>query len=139
MEITANSIQTVLPNQNVVFTETAVAGCASIMHREGSGLVTLRGLTHQCKARFKVSFGANIAIPEEQTPEAISLAIAINGEPVPATTMTVTPGDVNIYYNVFTMASIPIPSGCCEQISVENVGTIPVLVQNANLIVERVA
>jgi hypothetical protein len=45
MEVTANALQTVNAGQNVLFTETAVKGNCSIVHREGSGLVTLRGLT----------------------------------------------------------------------------------------------
>jgi hypothetical protein len=46
MEITANTLQTVTVDQNVLFTETAVRGNGSIMHREGSGIVTLRALTN---------------------------------------------------------------------------------------------
>ena len=42
MEITANAAQTVAVNQAVLFTETAVPGNASMIHREGSGLVGLR-------------------------------------------------------------------------------------------------
>lgn len=56
-------IVTVLAGQNIPMVSTAACGKPCIVHREGSGLVTLRGLTQQCKARFKVSFGANIAVP----------------------------------------------------------------------------
>jgi hypothetical protein len=45
MELTAVALQTVASNQNVLFTETAVRGNCSILHRQGSGLVTLRGIT----------------------------------------------------------------------------------------------
>jgi len=45
MEITANALQTVLEDQNVLFTETPVSGNCSIMHRDGSGLTALRGMT----------------------------------------------------------------------------------------------
>lgn len=139
MEITANAIQLVQPNQNVLFTETAVAGNSSIVHREGSGLVSMRGLTQQNRARFRVSFGGNIAVPAEETAGPISLAIAINGEAIPATTMTVTPTVVDAYFNVFSAIFLDVPSGCCSQVSVKNISEIPVNVQNANLIVERVA
>ena len=139
MEITANAIQLVQPNQNVLFTETAVAGNSSIVHREGSGLVSMRGLTQQNRARFRVSFGGNIAVPAEETVGPISLAIAINGEAIPTTTMTVTPTAVEAYFNVFSAIFLDVPSGCCSQVSVKNISEIPVNVQNANLIVERVA
>ena len=139
MEITANALQTVPANQNVLFTDTVVCGRCSITHREGSGLVRLKGLTDQCRARFKVSFGGNIAIPTGGTVEAISLAIAIDGEPVTTTTMIVTPAAVEEFWNVFGAIYLDIPRGCCSQISVRNISTQPIDVQNANLIVERVA
>ncbi len=139
MEITANAAQTVAANQNVLFTETAVPGSCSILHREGSGLVTLRGLTNQCRARFKVTFGANIAIPTGGTVGPISLALAISGEPVQTTTMIVTPAAVEEFFNVASSIYLDVPASCCMTIAVENTSTTSVTVQNANLIVERVA
>ena len=137
MEIIANAVQTVPANQNVYFTDTIVSGNYSIAHRDDSGLVTLRGVTNQCRARFKVSFGANISIPTGETVEPISLAIAIDGEPVRASTMTVTPAAVEQSFNVYGAAYIDVTSGCCTSVSVQNVSDIPVNVENANLIVER--
>ena len=139
MELTANAIQTVAENQNVLFTDTVIGGNCSILHRDDSGLVTLRGLTDQCRARFRVSFGGNIAIPTGGTVEAISLALAINGEPVATTTMISTPAAVEEYHNVFSAIFIDIPRNCCSQISVANVSGQAINIQNANLIVERVA
>ena len=120
MELTANAIQTVPANSNVIFTDTVVCGNCSIMHREGSGLVTLRGLTNQCRARFRVSFGGNIALPTGGTVGPISLAIAINGEPVATTTMISTPAAVEEFNNVFSAIFLDVPKGCCSQISVKN-------------------
>jgi len=139
MEIIANELQTVLENQNVQFTDTVVPGKACTMHRTGSGLVSLKGLTNQCRARFKVSFGANIALPATGTVDAISLAIAIDGEPIACTTMIVTPAAVEDFFNVFGAIYLDIPRGCCSQISVRNTSTQAIDVQNANLIIERVA
>lgn len=139
MEITANAVQTVAANQNVLFNETAISGSCSILHREGSGLVTLRGLTNQCRARFKVTFGANIAVPTGGTAGAISLALAISGEPVDTTSMIVTPAAVAEYFNVASSIYLDVPKNCCLTIAVENTSTQAIDVQNANLIVERVA
>ena len=134
MEITANAVQTVAANQDVLFTNVAIAGNSS------SGQVTLRGLTNcQCRARFRVSFGGNIAVPADGTAGPISLAIAIDGEPINTTTMIYTPTAVSTYGNIFGAIFIDIPRGCCGKISVRNISAIPVSVQNANLIVERVA
>lgn len=139
MEIIANLLQTVEENQNVLFTDTVTCGNCSISHRAGSGLVTLRGLTCQNRARYKVSFGGNIALPTGGTVEAISLALAIDGEPVASTTMIVTPAAVEEFFNVFSAVFIDIPRDCCSTISVQNTSTQAIDVQNANLIVERVA
>lgn len=139
MEITANALQTVAVGAPVLFTETAVPGNCSIMHREGSGLVTLRGLTSQCRARFKVTFGANVAVPEGGTVAPLSFAIAISGEPVSETIMISTPAAAQDFNNVSRVLFLDVMNGCCTNISVENISTIPAAVQNASLIVERVA
>lgn len=140
MEITANALQTVAENQNVLFTDTVVCGNCSILHREGSGLVTLRGLTNsQCRARFRISFGGNIAVPTGGTVSEISLAIAINGEPVLASTVISTPAAVEEFNNIFSSIFLDVPKGCCYQISIRNTSDQDITIQNANLIIERVA
>ena len=139
MEIIANALQTVPANQNVYFTDTITCGNCAISHRDDSGLVTLRGLTSQCRARYRVSFGANIGIPAGGTVGPISLAIAIDGEPVRATTMTVTPAAVEEFFNVYSSLYVDVPRGCCVTISIRNIGTEDVDVVNANLIVDRTA
>ena len=139
MEIIANALQTVPANQNVYFTDTVICGNAVISHRDDSGLVTLRGMTDQCRARFRVSFGANIGLPTGGTVGPISLALAINGEPVRATTMTVTPAAVEQFFNVYASLYVDVPRGCCVTISVQNITAGDVDVQNANLIVDRTA
>lgn len=53
--------------------------------------------------------------------------------------MIYTPTAVSTYGNIFGAIFIDIPRGCCGKVSVRNISTIPVSVQNANLIVERVA
>ena len=139
MEIIANAVQTVQSNQNVLFTDTVTCGSYSISHRSGSGLITLRGLTDQSRARYKISFGGNIAIPTGGTVGPIQLALAIEGEGIASTTMIVTPAAVEEYFNVFGAIFIDVPRACCMTVSVQNTGTEAILVQNANLIAERVA
>lgn len=139
MELIANAIQLVEDGANVQFTDEVVGGCNSILHRSGSGLVTLRGITSQCRARFKVFFSGNIAIPTGGTVEAISLAISINGEQISSTTMIQTPAAVEEYSNVSSAVFIDVPANCCVTIAVKNISAQDVNVQNANLIIERVA
>lgn len=91
MELIAVAIQEVAEGQNVLFTDEVAKGNCSIFHRDGSGLVTLRGFTDQCRARYKVTFGGNIAVPTGGTVEAISVALSINGEAVASSIAISTP------------------------------------------------
>ena len=138
-EFTNVYVQQVAAGQNVVFTETPVSGSNCIVHREGAGIVTLKGQTNQCRARYKVSFGGNIAIPTGGAVGPISIAIAVSGEPLLSATATVTPTTVGDFFNVFTAVYIEVPHGCCVTIAVENTSAETIEVENSNLIVERVA
>lgn len=139
-EFTNGLLQLVAAGANVLFTETPVRGngCC-IQHRAGSGLVTLKGATNQCRALYRVSFGANVAIPTGGTVGPISLAIAIDGEPLATATMIETPAAVEEFSNVYASVLVEAPCGCCVTVGVRNTGTDPINVQNANLIVDRVA
>lgn len=137
-EYTAVAQQTVQPNQDLIFTDTPIKGKCSILHRQGSGLITLRGLSCHCKTRFKIFFNSNIGTATTAEGINISLAIAIDGEPVPSTNMVITPAAANTFTNIASSVYVDVPEGCCVQISVRNTSTLAVEVINANLIVERV-
>lgn len=139
MEVIANALQTVELHQNVIFPSTAVSGGNTILHREGSGLVTLRGMTNQCRARFRIMFGANVSIPTGGTVAPIVMAISLNGEPVVETTMISTPAAVDQLNSISRSLFLDVPAGCCSQIAVQNISADAVNVQNASLIIERVA
>lgn len=139
MELIANAIQTVDAGENIQFTDEVVGGCNSILHRAGSGLATLRGITTQCRARFKVFFSGNIAIPTGGTVGAISLAISVNGEAVASSIMIQTPAAVEEFSNVASAVYLDVPQGCCISVAVKNTSDQAIDVQNANLIIERVA
>lgn len=140
MEITANAIQSVVQGSNVIFTDTPIPGNAAIIHREGQGLVKLRGLSgSQCRSRFRILFGGNAAIPPGGAPGAITIAITVDGEPVDTTRMVVTPTVANSYFNIFSSIYLDVPTGCCATVGVTNVTNATVNIENANLIVERVA
>lgn len=120
--------QTVDANANVLFSETVVEPCCKVRHREGSGIFTLKG------GRYLVSFNGNIAVPTGGTAGAISLALALNGEPVQGTVMTVTPATVNQYFNVSAFAYVDVPCNCCYSLSVQNINAAAILVDDANLV-----
>lgn len=133
MEVTANAVQTVPVNGNIIFTSTPVkCPCGLVTNREDSGLLTLRG-----GMRYLVTFGANIAIPEGGTPGPVSMALALDGEAIPTSSVIETPAAVDEYHNVCRMMYVSIPRGCCYTISVKNTSGVAISVQNANLIIER--
>lgn len=139
-EFTNSVLQTVAANQNVLFTETPVCGCSgNILHRDGSGIITLKGNTNQCRALYSVKFGGNIQVPTGGTVEPISVAIAIQGEALSSATAIFTPAAVEQFGNVSMAAMVAVPRGCCITVSVENASTQDIQVQNPNLTVSRIA
>lgn len=140
MEITAVLPQNVVLGRNVIFTDTVVSGNCSIIHVDGSSLVKVRGLNNcQCRSRFKVAFNGNIALPDDGTPGEISLVISIDGEGMESTRMIVTPTATEAFFNVSANTYLDVPRGCCATIGIKNTDGPEIVVQNANLVVERVA
>ena len=139
-EYSSAAAQTVAQSQNVLFTETEIpCNRGFVLHREGSGLFTLRSARNTCFARYVVTFGANIAVPVGGTADEISLAIAINGEPLASSTMITTPAAVGDFDNVGRSITVTVPTGCCLTVSVRNTSTQAITVQNANINITRVA
>ena len=138
-EFSNPNIALVSAGQNVPLTETAVNSKPCIVHRAGAGLVTLRGLTNQCRALYKISYGGNIAIPTGGTVEAITAALAVNGEALNSATATVTPAAVENYFNVYVSAQVSVPKGCCVTVAMKNTSAQAVNFANSNLTVERIA
>ena len=138
-EFVSALLQTVEENDNVLFTETPICPTRGIIHREGSGIVRVSGNGSQGRARYLVAFSGNIQIPTGGTVEEISIAIAVDGEPLLATQMIVTPAAVEEFFNVSASAFVDVPCNCCVTVSVQNTSEQAIEVQNANLIVVRTA
>ena len=150
-EFTYNPIQLVLSNQPIILNTSIACPRGYVLHRNESGIVTLRGIVNNscnCFARYQVTFNGNIAVPEDGVVGPISVALALDGEPILTSRTIVTPADVDSYFNVTSTAIITVPKGCCFNVSVENTSesadpaTTPapaINVQNANLTVTRIA
>lgn len=156
-EFAYNPIQLVEPGQNVILDTVIPCGKGYVYHRNQSGLVTLRGIVNNtcgCFARYQVAFNGNIALPSGATVGPISVALAIDGEPIQTSRAIVTPAataedppTAANFFNVTSTAIITVPKGCCFTVAVENTsgpaapgGVAPeILVQNANLTVARIA
>ena len=149
-EYVYNAVQTVQPNQNVLLNGSIPCNKGYVYHREGSGILTLKGIVNNpcgCFARYQVTFNGNIAVPTDGTVGPIAIALALDGEPIQTSRAIVTPAAVDEYFNVTSTAIITVPKGCCENLSVENVSfgataadtPTAINVQNANLTVTRIA
>lgn len=140
-EYTAAALQVVDADQNVVFTEEPVP-CSRgwVVHRVGSGVFKLRGITDRCAALYRVLFTANIAVPDGGTAAPISVAVAIDGEPQGSSLAISTPAEDAQFNNVTAPAIVRVPRGCCVNIAVVNTTptNIPIDVQNANLEITRI-
>lgn len=156
-EYTYNPVQVVQPGQNVIFNDNIPCNKGYVLHRNESGIVTLRGIVNNACAsfaRYQITFNGNIAVPEDGTVGPIAIALAISGEPILTSRAIVTPAAVAEeppsqanYFNVTSTAIVTVPKGCCFNVAVENVSAgatsadpAPAInVQNANLTVSRIA
>lgn len=148
-EYSANAAQTVQPGASVIFTESPVpCNRGLVYHRDGSGLFRLankffRQNIMNCWRRntnYEVAFHANIAIPEGQTApdDGIQLAVVIDGEIDPSSIMISDVTVVGDYDNVGSDVIVTVPCLCgCSTVSIRNTSTIPILVQNANIIFDN--
>ena len=140
-EYSAVALQTVEVDDNILFNN-GFRACRKgfISHRDDSGVFFLKGASNGCRAIYRVSFQANIAIATGGTVEPISIALTINGEQLGNSTAIVTPVAIGDFWSVSVETFIDIPCSCCVTVSVENTSdTTAIDVQNANIIFDRVA
>lgn len=148
--VQTQSSQNVAYGQNLLLVDSIPCTRGYVVHRNGSGILTLRGITGGCNpfARYQVTFVGNIAVPTGGTAAAIAMALAIDGETDQNSRAIVTPSAVEQYFNVTCTANITVPKGCCYTVAVENVdagvgGTIvdqqTISVADGNLVVTRTA
>lgn len=138
-EWTAINSQIIPPGETVTFTTTVIqCTTGNIRHADGTGTFLLRGndRTKCCcnqVTMYNASFGANIAVPTGETVGEISVAIAVDGNTLPATVMKSTPADVEEFNAVSKTTSIGIWNGCCQTVSVRNTSSIPIEMTEAIL------
>lgn len=134
-----NEVQTVPANGAAQFIDSIPCNRGNVYHESGTGIFILRGNTPNCFARYQVTYNGNIAVSTGGTAEAVSVALAVNGEARPTSTATVTPAAAQDFFNVTSTAIITVPRGCCFSVSLRNVSTQSVDLVNSNLIITRIA
>lgn len=150
VEYTAVAEQVVTAGNNVLFTEDVIP-CRKgyVEHRKGSGLIELRGITNQCRARYAVTFSGNIApaaAADGGVLGEVAVALSINGEPVLSSLRRVTAAAVEQYGAVSATEIIDVARGTTVTIAVKNVseGTTTTAAsaidtQNFSIAIERLA
>lgn len=147
---TAIVTQTVAANAAVVFPEAPVpCNRGLIFHRDGSGIFRLaspslftNGYFRCCccgmpMARYLVGFHGNIQVPAGGTVEEISLAIALDGEVDPASSMRATPAAVEEPQSVGTSIIVSVPWICrCSAVSVRNTSEQAIEVTNGTITID---
>lgn len=122
-EFVYNEVQLIQPGAAALLNDAISCNRGFVLHRPGSGILTLRGIVNNPCARFaryRVAYDGNIAVPTDGTVGEIQLALAIDGEVIPTSIASATPTVVDAYWNVNGFAIVDIPVGCCYTISVEN-------------------
>ena len=122
-EFVYNEVQLIQPGAAALLNDAITCNRGFVLHRPGSGILTLRGIVNNPCARFaryRVAYDGNIAVPTDGTVGEIQLALAIDGEVIPTSIAAATPTVVDAYWNVSGFAIVDIPVGCCYTISVEN-------------------
>lgn len=156
-EYAYNPVQQVEAGQNIILDTVIPCNKGYVYHRNQSGIVILRGIVNNpcgCFARYQVTFNGNLALPTGATVGPISIALAVDGEPVQTSNAIVTPAataadppTADNFFNVTSTAIITVPKGCCFSVAAENTSagaTVAdpapaILVRNANLTVSRIA
>lgn len=82
-----------------------------------SGVLTLRGRTSNCFARYDVTVQGNVTIPEGGAITPIAIGISINGVVTPESVAIVTPTAVGDYWHINTTIPVTVPRGCCVSVS----------------------
>ena len=94
MELITNQVQTVSADSSILYQAATSSGNQSILWRIGSGIITLRGLGPQNRARFRISAHLNVALSTDAAVEPIQVAFAVNGEAISTTRMVSTPAAI---------------------------------------------
>ena len=148
-EFIAVASQTIQPGASAVFYNAGSFYPNYIFHDDGSSIVRIATLVNPwvawggcCCQRmpmtvYPVAFHGNIAVPTGQTVGEISLAVVNGGEIEQATIMRSTPSAVEEFNSVGTDILVAVPAICgCGSIAIRNTSTIPILLENAVLVVD---
>lgn len=125
--------QTVAVNSGVIFNSSKVNTGCSAVHEDGSARFVLVK-----PGVYLVEFVANIAIPDGAVGP-VSVALSVDGETANGTNAIFTPAALNEYGNVSISTLVRVYGACGGNVSVSvvNTSTLPISVQDANILIFR--
>lgn len=134
IELTNSVTQTVEPGATALFDLTVAQTGCDVCHRCGSGLVQLKGRGSTCPARYQVTVSGNIG---GGAGTQANVAIAINGEPLSETIRVATITAATDVFPFAAQTNISECGGCCDTVTLKNVGTTPITLSNLSFAVRR--
>lgn len=150
-EFIYNEVQQIPGGSPALLNDAIPCNRGYVIHRPGSGILTLRGVVNNpCSrfARYRVAYDGNIAVPTAVAPQEIQVGLALGGEILQSSIAAATPTAAEAYWNVSGFAIVDVPVGCCYTIAVENATVsenpattpvIPIDMRNLNVEVTRLA
>lgn len=130
LNATRRDQQSVAANQNALFSDNRVCRGCAIRHDEGSGLVSVKS------GLYKISFNGNVT---STIVGPVSFAIKLNGEPLSGGIMTEQISAVGNIANISSEVVVKVPCDSSATITVGNNLTTAALIDNANIVVERLS
>lgn len=133
MIVLSNTLaQTLAVGESITFDRVILhTGCGEC-HRANSQSVKMRA-----HGIYEIHFSGNIS---GTAANPVQLSILVGGEPLPETTMIVTPAAAGDQFNVATATAVKNCCGDYDRVTITNTGTAPVLVETDTLLfVKRVS
>lgn len=133
----AVATQAVAANNNVLFptdrirTKSCNSCCGWLSHDTGSGLFTLTK-----PGIYEIHYNANITSTDTGT---ASLVLEQNGEPIGGTQSIYTIATASALGNVSASTLVCVPCGASYTITLTNNSTLALNVQDANIVIEKIA
>lgn len=129
-DMVSQGTQTVNAGDNVLFLLNRIwSNCPNIRHEATSGrVILLPGL-------YRVGFNANFSAA---APGEAIFEIEQDGEGIPGAKIINTIAAAGDYVNGAVTVEVRVCRPCCATLTVKNIGTIDVVVSDANLVVSRI-
>lgn len=132
-------LQMVKANHNVLFNEELTCKALSHIKHDQNGTFTVYKTSRpQKRDKYKLTFGANIAIPKEERIQPTALALCVNENAVLSSAIINTPASTDSYYSINRSMILEFNSDETTQFSVRNIGATDLKVRCSVFLIEPI-